>query len=113
MELGSFGALEPDEPFPGLERRTFDAAGATVNEYRFRPGARFPVHSHVQEQITIVEEGDVEMTIGDEVRPMGAGDWSVVEGDVPHGIRAGDAGARIVAVIVPRRTSATAYVVHE
>ena len=41
------------------------------------------------------------------------GNLSVVEGDVPHGIRAGDAGARIVAVIVPRRTSATAYVVHE
>jgi quercetin dioxygenase-like cupin family protein len=53
------------------------------------------------------------MTIGDEVRSLRAGDWSVVEGDVPHGIRAGDAGARIVAVIVPRRTGVTAYVVHE
>lgn len=112
-ELGRFSELAPDEPFPGLERRTFDAIGATVNEYRFQPGARFPVHSHPQEQITLVEEGEIELTVRDEVTRLDAGGWSIVGGDVPHGIRAGEGGARIVAIIVPRRSSADAYTVLE
>jgi quercetin dioxygenase-like cupin family protein len=112
-ELGRFEQLVPDEPYPGLERRTFDAAGATVNEYRFRPGARFPVHSHPQEQITLVEEGEIELTVREEVTRLEAGAWSVVGGDVPHGIRAGEHGARIVAIVVPRRSSADAYTVLE
>ena len=40
----------------------------------------------------------------DEVEVLAAGDWSVVGPDVPHGIRAGDTGARILAIIVPRRS---------
>lgn len=112
-ELGSFSELSPEEPYPGLERRTFDALGATVNEYRFRPGARFPVHSHPQEQITLIEEGEVELTVRDEVKVLSAGDWSVVDGGVPHGIRAGEAGARIVAIVVPRRSGADSYTVLE
>jgi quercetin dioxygenase-like cupin family protein len=111
--LGRFAELATDEPYPGLERRTFDAIGATVNEYRFQPGARFPVHTHPQEQITLVEEGEVEMTIGDEVEVIAAGGWSVVGPEVPHGIRARDAGARILAIIVPRRSAAGAYTVLE
>src|SRR4051794_37433980 len=111
--LGRFAELARDEPYPGLERRTFDASGATVNEYRFEPGARFPVHTHPQEQITLVEEGEVEMTIRDDVEVLAAGDWSVVAPEVPHGIRAGDTGARILAIIVPRRSNATAYTVLE
>jgi unsaturated pyranuronate lyase len=112
-EVGRFAELAPEEPYPGLERRTFDALGATVNEYRFEPGARFPVHSHRQEQITLIEEGEVELTVGDEVQTLAAGDWSVVVGGVPHGIRAGADGARIVAIIVPRRANAAAYTVLE
>jgi quercetin dioxygenase-like cupin family protein len=111
--FGRFADLAADEPYPGLERRAFDAVGATVNEYRFQPGARFPVHAHPQEQITLVEEGEVEMTIGDEVEVLAAGDWSVVGPDVPHGIRARDGGARIVAIVVPRRAAADAYTVLE
>jgi quercetin dioxygenase-like cupin family protein len=111
--LGRFAELAPDEPFPGLERRTFDATGATVNEYRFQPGARFPVHTHPQEQITVVEEGEVEMTIGDEVKVLAAGAWSVVGPNVPHGIRARDGGARILAIVVPRRSATSAYTVLE
>ena len=112
-ELGSFSELPAEEPYAGLQRRTFDALGATVNEYRFEPGARFPVHSHPQEQITLIEEGEVELTVRDDVQILSAGDWSVVDGDVPHGIKAGEAGARIVAIIVPRRSGAGSYTVLE
>jgi len=110
---GSFGALSVEEPFPGVRRRTFDSEGATVNEYGFEPGARFPLHRHPQEQITLVQEGDVEVTIASGLAHLAAGDWMVVGPDVEHGITAGDRGARILAIVVPRRAGATAYMVVE
>ena len=110
---GSFSDLPVEEPYPGLRRRTFDGEGATVNEYVFEPGARFPIHRHSQEQITLIEEGEVELTVGGETALLRAGDWSVVGPDVEHGIRAGDGGARILAIVVPRRESSAAYTVVE
>jgi quercetin dioxygenase-like cupin family protein len=113
MRTGSFDALPESEPYNGLRRRTFDSGGATVNEYRFAPGARFPLHTHPEEQITLVTEGEVELTAAGEVTRLGAGGWSVVAGGVDHGIRAGDQGAAILAIIVPRRASPSAYTVVE
>jgi len=70
----------------------------------FEPGATFPLHRHAQEQVTLVEEGEVRLTVADATETLTAGAWSVTPGDVEHGITAGPAGARIVAVLSPRRT---------
>jgi quercetin dioxygenase-like cupin family protein len=104
---GSFDELPVDEPWPGVHRRAFDAAGATVTHYDFDPGASFPLHSHPQEQITLVQEGEVEFTVGGEPQHLGAGEWSVVPPGVEHGLRAASSGARFLAIIVPRRGGAT------
>jgi quercetin dioxygenase-like cupin family protein len=104
--IGSFRDLPLEEPYPGLHRRTFESEGATVNQYVFAPSARFPLHRHPQEQITLVEYGEVEMTIAGEVSTLSGGDWSVVAADVEHGIQAGPGGARILAIVVPRRRAA-------
>lgn len=108
-ELGSLDSLPVAEPYPGLRRRSFDGAGATVNEYVFEPGARFPLHRHPEEQITLVVEGEVEMTIDGRTSPLRSGGWSVVAPGVEHGITAGRGGARILAIVVPRRIEADAY----
>jgi unsaturated pyranuronate lyase len=108
--LGSFDGLPVEEPYPGLRRRTFDATGATVNEYTFEPGAEFPLHHHPQEQITIVEEGEIELTAADETVRLRAGEWSVLAGGVAHGIRAFEKGARILAIVVPRRVAPVSVV---
>jgi quercetin dioxygenase-like cupin family protein len=110
---GSFASLAVEEPYAGLRRRTFDTTGATVNEYRFEPGAAFPLHRHPEEQITLVTDGEIELTAAGEVTSLGIGDWSVIPGEVEHGIRAGAAGAGIVAIIVPRRASPSAYTLAE
>jgi quercetin dioxygenase-like cupin family protein len=108
---GSFDELPVDEPWPGVMRRAFDSEHATVTAYDFEPGARFPIHSHPQEQITLVQRGEVEFTVGGEVKRLAPGQWSVVPPGVEHGLRAGDAGASFLAVIVPRRESPNAYTV--
>lgn len=103
---GTFAALASDEPYPGVVRHAFDAQNMTVTRYDFAPGATFPLHRHSQEQVTIVHEGSVRMTLGQEVQELGAGGWSVVPGDLEHGITAGPEGASFTAIIVPRRTVA-------
>ena len=101
----AFGQLPSAEPYPGVRRQSVSTVGATITRYSFEPGASFPRHTHDQEQITVVEEGGVKMSVGSETLSMGPGEWSLVAGKAPHGIVAGDEGARIVAIIVPRRDS--------
>jgi quercetin dioxygenase-like cupin family protein len=108
---GRFEELPAEEVYEGVVRRSFSSDQATVTSYTFAPGATFPLHRHPQEQITLIEEGEVEMSVGDRVEPLSAGDWSVVGPELEHGIRAGQRGARIVAIIVPRRESSDAYTV--
>jgi quercetin dioxygenase-like cupin family protein len=108
--IGSFRAGAGDRPYPGVERQSFDTDRATVVCYRFEAGASFPLHYHPEEQITIVEEGEVEFLLGAETRRLSAGDWVVTPPDTPHGIAAAE-GARFLAIIIPRRRSGDGYVV--
>lgn len=108
---GSFDALPLDEPWPGVHRRTFDTDRATVTNYEFAPGAVFPTHRHPEEQITLVATGEAKFTVGGEPSILRPGDWSVIAPDVEHGLEAGAEGARIVAIVVPRRRNADAYTV--
>jgi quercetin dioxygenase-like cupin family protein len=106
---GSFERMGADEPYPGVMRRSFSSERATVTAYTFQPGASFPRHRHPQEQVTFVQRGVVEFTVGDDVQRLAAGGWSVVPDDVEHELRAGPEGAEILAVSVPRRERADAY----
>ena len=108
---GRFDEMPAEEVYAGVRRCSFDSEKATVTSYSFAPGARFPLHRHPQEQITLIETGEVEMTVGDQVQRLSAGDWSVVAGDLEHGIRAGSEGARILAIVIPRRDRIDGYTV--
>lgn len=102
--FGDFESLAVSEPHPGVSLRRVDSSNATVNEYTFAAGACFPLHQHPQEQVTIVLEGEVDMTVDGVTRSLAAGAWSIVPSDAEHGITAGVGGARLFAVIVPRRS---------
>jgi quercetin dioxygenase-like cupin family protein len=108
---GKFDELPTDVPYDGVTRHSFSSNEATVTRYTFAPGAAFPMHRHPQEQITLIQRGEVEMTVGASVERLSAGEWSVVEGDLEHGITAGPGGATVVAIVVPRRASSDAYTV--
>ena len=109
-----FGSLEEGSgelPYPGVERRGFDSSHATVNKYVFGPHAEFPVHHHPQEQITLIEEGEVDVAVGGSSRRMSSGDWCVVPPEVEHSLIAGAEGAVITAIITPARERTGAYTV--
>jgi quercetin dioxygenase-like cupin family protein len=107
--IGSYDGMDADEPYPGVHRRAFDAQAATVTRYDFDPSASFPLHRHPQEQVTVVDEGSVKMRIGNREWELIAGGWSVVPGGLEHGITAGPGGARITAIVIPRREQASTY----
>jgi unsaturated pyranuronate lyase len=102
-DLGRFEEIEAETPYAGIERRVLTTSKATVQEYRFEPGATFPLHHHPQEQITLVLDGELAFTAGDDRHDLTEGAWSVVAGGVEHGITAGPVGARFLAILVPPR----------
>jgi quercetin dioxygenase-like cupin family protein len=108
-----FEQLPVDEPFAGVSRRRIDAAGATVTSYAFESGARFPVHRHDEEQITFVDEGSVVLRVRDRTQQLERGACVVIAGGVDHGITAGPDGARITAIVVPRRGDGAAFEIVE
>jgi quercetin dioxygenase-like cupin family protein len=108
---GSFDELEADEVYDGVTRRTFSSEQTTIMTYSFAPGARFPVHRHPQEQVTLVQSGEIEMTIGERTESLSAGDWMIAAPEVEHGITAGNEGASIIAIVAPRREASDAYTV--
>jgi quercetin dioxygenase-like cupin family protein len=111
MEHGSFDELEPDEVYAGVTRRSFSSAKATIVSYSFAPGAQFPRHRHPQEQVTLVQSGEIEMTIGEHTESLRGGDWTIAPAEVEHSITAGGDGAGIIAIVVPRRGASDAYTV--
>jgi quercetin dioxygenase-like cupin family protein len=113
VRAGGQDELEVTRPFPGIERRVLDTEVATVTWYTFEPGATFPLHRHPQQQITLLAEGTIEMTLGTEVHSLSAGGWTDVPGGVEHSITAGESGARFIAMVVPPRAGAGAYEVLE
>ena len=102
-DLGRFDDLPADVPYAGIDRRVLTTSKATVQRYTFAPGASFPIHHHPEEQITLVIEGDIMFRADGERYALSAGAWSVVAGDVPHGVTAGRAGASFIAILVPPR----------
>ena len=109
-----FGAAElvaTDSPFPGVTRGSYRSAKATLVSYAFAPGAEFPQHAHAEEQITTVSDGDVEFVVAGTSYQLRAGETFVVGPGIAHGLRAGSAGARFLAVVLPPRIHPDAYTV--
>jgi quercetin dioxygenase-like cupin family protein len=79
---------------PGV-RRTLIAYNddLLLVKVEFAAGAVGARHHHVHSQISYVESGEFEVTVGDEVRVLHAGDSFYAAPNVPHGVVARQAGA--------------------
>lgn len=95
-----------EELFPGVLRQVVDGTRMTLTRYRFLPRARFPEHHHEQEQLTLVIEGELDLTVGEETFTCRAHDVVVVPPGRPHGATAGPDGALFVSIVSPPRHGA-------
>lgn len=75
----------------------------SLNFVVFPPHSGFPTHAHPEEQISIVREGTMEITVGDITRVVVPGDVIVFPSDVPHSGRTSDVACRLIDTFSPPR----------
>ncbi|NNF78788.1 MAG: cupin domain-containing protein [Rhizobiales bacterium] len=88
---------------PGLTTRIFAGEQAMLSVVAFEPHAEGTLHSHPEEQWGVMLEGDGVRTQGGEDIPVKAGDFWRTPGGVPHTLKAGAEGARVLDVFSPPR----------
>ncbi|MEM7171199.1 MAG: cupin domain-containing protein [Pseudomonadota bacterium] len=92
--------------FPGMKVWwKSQLAGGThqeLNWAKFDPGSIYPLHSHPYEQTSVVIQGRLRLTVGEETRDIGPGDMWFVPPNVPHGGEAlGDEAVIFIDVYSP------------
>ena len=75
----------------------------SLNFVTFPPHSGFPTHVHPEEQISIVREGEMEITVGDICKWVVPGDVIVFPSDVPHSGRTIDQSCRLIDIFSPPR----------
>ncbi len=88
LGFGRVDAIPPITPVPGIEVRAVSGAGLTLSFVSFAANAVAPVHTHPQEQMGTVLQGEMEFEIEGDRRILRAGDVYSVAPNVPHGARA-------------------------
>jgi quercetin dioxygenase-like cupin family protein len=87
----------------GLDFQPILGEQVLVNHVHFAAQVEAPTHSHVEEQIVIMVEGELEFWIGDETRVMRQGDVAVIPAWVPHGGRTHDEPCLEIDIFCPPR----------
>jgi len=75
----------------------------SLNFVTFPPHSGFPTHVHPEEQMSIVREGEMEITVADIARVVTPGDVIVFPSDVPHSGHTLDRSCRLIDIFSPPR----------
>jgi quercetin dioxygenase-like cupin family protein len=79
---------EPFAIFPGVAVHAIGGEQVLLCRVRYDPGTTVARHAHEHtEQVMVILEGDMTMTIGDETRTLHAGDVAVVNRGLEHELR--------------------------
>ena len=84
MRHFNWDLLEEEALNPLLGRKAVHGQNTTVARIRLRKGAVVPMHSHPNEQISMLESGALRFMIAGEELVLRAGDALVIPPDVPH-----------------------------
>lgn len=88
---------------PGVNTRIFTGDQAMLSIVTLAPHAEGTMHHHPQEQWGVMLEGSAVRVQGGEEFPVKKGDFWRTPGNVPHTIRAGAEGAKVLDVFSPPR----------
>ena len=80
------GTLPQAEPKPGWHGRFFHSEHMTFAYYEIDAGAALHAHSHPNEEVWHIIEGEVDLTLGDETRCVRAGYAVVIPSATPHAV---------------------------
>lgn len=88
----------------GLFFRPFYGENISLNFVSFPPESGFPAHVHPEEQISIVREGEMEITIGDKTQLVKPGDIIHFPPGISHSGRTLRKSCRLIDIFSPPRT---------
>jgi quercetin dioxygenase-like cupin family protein len=95
--------IAPIEIVPGLVFRPVLGERLLVNFVRFEPHTDAPVHTHDEEQVVVVLEGEIEFDVAGDVRTLGPGEAIHLPPHVPHGARTLDSSCSEMDIFSPPR----------
>jgi len=84
------------ERLPGWRGRYFDSPSMTFAHYEFDAGSSIHEHSHPQEEVWEIVEGQLEITINGVTQLTGPGFAGIVPANTLHSVRAISGGKAIV-----------------
>lgn len=90
---------------PGVAFRPVLGESMLANHVTFAPHAEAPMHVHIEEQIVLMVEGELDFTVDGEHRTLRPGDMVVIPPWVPHGAVARDVGCREIDMFSPPRAT--------
>lgn len=96
-------ALPGFAPITGVTMQVMAGQNVMANWVRIEPNVGVPLHAHMHEQLGLVLEGAIVMTIGDESRTLLPGHAYRIPGDVPHAAVAGPSGCLVLDIFSPLR----------
>ncbi len=88
---------------PGLTTRIFAGEHAMLSVVTLAPHSQGTLHHHPEEQWGVLLEGSAVRVQGDEEITVKKGDFWRTPGNVPHTMRAGPEGARVLDIFSPPR----------
>ena len=90
------------EAVQGIWMQSFVGGALMANWVTIEPGAAVPSHAHPHEQLGVMMQGEMTLTIGDETRTIGPGDVYAVPPHLPHGATSTD-GCLVLDIFTPVR----------
>ena len=104
MAAVTWAEVPAEEVYPGISRQVLHGERQTMVRYLYQPGSAFPVHSHPEEQVTVVISGEIEFTIDGVPAVLRGGQAAVIPATMPHGARViGDVAVETFNALSPRR----------
>lgn len=104
MRAIAWSELPAEEVYPGISRQVLQGERQTMVRYVYLPGSVFPVHSHPQEQVTLIILGEIEFVVDGETSILRAGQAAVIPANMPHGARViGSTMVETINALSPRR----------
>jgi quercetin dioxygenase-like cupin family protein len=99
----SFSSLRPYQIWDGAVARAIHGDRITVATIELEPNREVPEHSHDNEQLGFVLQGEITMVVGGESRTLHTGETYTIPSGVPHSATTGPEGATVVDVFAPVR----------
>jgi quercetin dioxygenase-like cupin family protein len=88
MQVHSWDGIEKEQLNPLSRRQVIHCETMTVARMHLKEGCLVPLHSHHNEQISMIEQGSLRFNLDGAERVVGAGELVRIPPNVPHSVQA-------------------------